>query len=357
MKKTLVAVAAMAAVTGAMADVTISGFIDQAWNTVRSTTANGASTTVKSLGNNGIGQDSLGFAVSEDIGGGMKAFGAVNLIMNVTTPSQGVNTDNGSGIGIKGPFGTIVAGQSYTQVWQTTSNSDASGWGTGVGNVHGVGTGGVGGGIGYALPEFVSGLGVTIEHGPGEAATGYGNYNGAGIKYTSGGLYAGYAMGQYTATGGAALAAVARAAGVAGAAAVPAEWTTAPAMGSTAATTEAVTAGSKSSISALAVSYDFGMAKVFVGYNTNKSGGDVDQTQNSSTYGIAVPFGAASIGVALSSANYKNAAATNVSANGTRLLGKYTLSKRTYAYFQYGTQKITGGASATGNGIGLTHSF
>jgi len=356
MKKTLVAVAALAAATGAMAEVTISGFIDQAWNTTRTTTAAGASTTVRSLNNNAIGQDSIGFSVSEDLGNGITAFGAINFIPNVTTVAS-ANIDNGSGIGVRGDFGTFVIGQGYSQVWHTTLLSDASGWGIGTGFVHGVGAGGYGAGVGYVLPQLVSGLTVVLEHGPGEAATGYGNFNGAGLKFTTGGFLASYGMGQYTAKGTTAIAAVAQTSSAAAVPAVAAEWTTSPGVGSVGATTESVTAGSKSSISALALSYDFGMAKVYGGYNTNKSGGDVDQTQTSNTFGVSVPFGAISVGVAQSSATYKSAAAAGVTINGTRLLAKYAFSKRTNAYVQYGTAKVTGGASATGNGIGLTHSF
>jgi len=357
MKKTLVAVAALAAATGAMAQVTISGFIDQAWNTTRTTTAAGASTTVRSLNNNAIGQDALGFGISEDLGNGITAFGAVNLIMNTTTALGSVRMDNGSGIGAKGAFGTVALGQGYSQVWHTSLLSDASGWGTGVGFVHGVGAGGLGNGIGYVLPELMSGLSVTLEHGPGEAATGYGNYNGAGLKYTTGGFLLSYGMGQYTAKGTSYYAAVAETSSSAAIAGSTAEWVTNPGSGSVAASTEAVTAGSKSSITALALSYDFGMAKVYAGYNTNKSGGDADQTQTSNTFGVSLPMGAISVGIAQSSATYKSAAAAGVTINGTRLLAKYAFSKRTNAYLQYGTAKVTGGASVTGNGIGLTHSF
>jgi predicted porin len=356
MKKTLVAVAALAAATGAMAEVTISGFIDQAYNTTRTTTAAGASTTVKSLNNNAIGQDSLSFSVSEDLGNGITAFGAINFIPNVTTVAS-ANIDNGSGIGLRGDFGTIVIGQGYSQVWHTTFASDAAGFGTGVGNAHGVGASAYGAGVGYVLPQLVSGLSVVLEHGPGELATSYGNFNGAGLKFESGGFMGYYSMGQYTAKGTEALTAVTQTSSVAGSSAVAAEWVTSPGVGSVAATTEQVTAGSKSSISALALTYDFGMAKVFAGYNTNKSGGDSDQTQTSNTIGLSVPLGAISVGIAQSSATYKSAAAAGVTINGTRLLAKYAFSKRTNGYIQYGTAKVTGGASATGNGIGLTHSF
>jgi predicted porin len=311
---------------------------------------------VRSLNNNAIGQDSLSFSVSEDLGNGITAFGAINFIPNVTTVAS-ANIDNGSGIGVRGDFGTFVIGQGYSQVWHTTLLSDASGYGIGTGFVHGVGTSGYGAGVGYVLPQLVSGLTVVLEHAPGEAATGYGNFNGAGLKFTSGGFLASYGMGQYTAKGTTAIAAVAQTSSAAAVPAVAAEWVTSPGVGSVGATTESVTAGSKSSISALALSYDFGMAKVYAGYNTNKSGGDSDQSQTSNTFGVTVPFGAISVGIAQSSATYTNASNVGVTINGTRLLAKYAFSKRTNAYVQYGTAKVTGGASATGNGIGLTHSF
>jgi len=359
MKKTLVAVAAMAAVTGAMAEVTISGFIDQAYNTTRSTTAAGVSTTVTSIGSNAIGQDSIGFAVSEDLGNGITAFGALNLITNVTTGSGTVTGDAGSGVGIKGAFGTLGFGQGYSLVWKTTSMSDASGWGTGVGNVHGVGAGGNGGnGIGYTLPEFMPGLSLSVEKAQGETTSRNGDYQGMQATYSAGGFMASYATGQYKALGTVPFAATA-ATNVA--AAIPGragEWTVLPAIGGNDATSEAVNAGSKSNISAFAATYDFGMAKVYGGYNSNQSNGNSNQTQNSSTLGLSVPFGAVSVGIAQSQASYRSVTNTAAkTATGTRLLAKYAFSKRTAAYFQYGVAKISGGASASGNGIGLTHSF
>jgi predicted porin len=358
MKKTLVAVAALAAATGAMAQVTISGFIDQAYNTTRSTTAAGASSTITSVGNNAIGQDALGFAVSEDLGNGLTAFGAINLIMNVTTPSGAITTDNGSGVGVKGAFGTAGFAQGYSLVWKTSNASDASGWGSGVGMVHGVGAGVNGGNaVYYSLPEIFPGLGLTVEKAAGETTSRQGDYMGMNATYTTGGFMASYSTGQYKAKGTAVIAAVAQTSSAAAVPAVAGEWTDIPAIGGNAATTEAVTAGSKSSISALALTYDFGMAKVFAGYNSNQSGGDTDQTQNSSTFGVTVPFGAVSVGIAQSAASYRSADATSSSLTGTRVLAKYAFSKRTNGYIQYGTAKVSGGASATGNGIGLTHSF
>jgi len=380
MKKTLVAVAALAAVTGAMAEVTISGFVDQAYNTVRSTTgANGrvaggtagVTTTRSSLGSNAIGQDALQFGVSEDIGNGITATANINFVGSITNPGT-VSTDAGSGVGLKGSFGAFSLGQGYTYIWKTSNSSDASGWGAGVGNVHGVGAGGNGNGIGYTLPEFAPGLTVGVEKGLGQVdGTRNGNYDGWGVNYTVGAFMASYSGGRYQARGTAqsaaataAQAAVNAAGGVANAAYGAAEWVTSASVGTVAATDEALNAGARSRITAIAVSYDFGMIKLYGGYNSNNSGGNTNQTANSSTYGLKIPLGSFNVGIAQSAANYRNAAGNSSTANGTRLLTTYSFTKRTQAYFQYGIAKIdsgantqNSGASASGTGFGLTHSF
>jgi predicted porin len=354
MKKTLVAVAALAAVSGAMAEVTISGFIDQAWNTTRTTTAAGASTTVKSLGNNAIGQDALRFSASEDLGDGMKITAGVNTIFNstgnaaaaaTTTPANSVSMDAGSGLTLSGGFGSVYLGLGYSAMWNTMAAAEPTQYGVGVGNVHAVGNGGgYANAVAYTLPAFVSGLSVTIGHGPGEVATGYGDGTDIAVSYNNGPLTLATAYGTSVASGAAT------------------GFTVTPVVGSVAVTQEAITAGSRSTAQAFTVAYDFGMAKVFAGYAMLKTGGDADQKANSSNYGISAPLGNITVALSFSDAKYTEDGGTTASATGVRLLAKYNLSKRTYAYVQYGTQsnKLSTGASggsATGNGIGLTHSF
>jgi len=345
MKKTLVAVAALAAATGAMAEVTISGFIDQAWNTTRTTTGAGQSTTVKSLGHNAIGQDALRFSASEDLGDGMKITAGVNTIFNSTTGSGAVALDAGSGLTLSGGFGSVYLGQGYSAMWNTMAAAEPTQYGPGVGNVHAVGNGGgYGNAVAYTLPALVSGLSVTIGHGPGEVATGYGDGTDVAVSYNNGPLTLATAYGTSVASGAAT------------------GFTVTPLVGSVPVTQEAITAGSRSTAQAFTVAYDFGMAKVFAGYAMLKTGGDNDQKANSSNYGISAPLGNITFALSFSDAKYTEDGGTTASATGVRLLAKYNLSKRTYAYVQYGTQtnKLSTGASggsATGNGIGLTHSF
>jgi predicted porin len=121
---------------------------------------------------------------------------------------------------------------------------------------------------------------------------------------------------------------------------------------------DAVDNGTTSSADALALTYDFGMAKVYVGTTSAKTGGDADQKGSSSTYGVSIPFGAASIAIASSAASYKSAAGATTKETGLRIMAKYALSKRTTAYLQNGTSKVTGTTRAnTQTGLGLTHNF
>jgi predicted porin len=187
-------------------------------------------------------------------------------------------------------------------------------------------------------------LSATIGHGPGEANTGYGDGTDLAVAYTTGGLTlaTGYLKG--TSTGAAT------------------GFTVTPIVGAVAATTEAITAGARSTVQAFTVTYDFGMAKIYGGYNDLRTGGDVDQKANSTIYGISAPFGNITVALAINDAKYTEDGGTTASTTGMMLMAKYALSKRTYGYVQYGTQSVklsTGasGGSASGNAIGLTHSF
>ena len=106
MKKTLVAIAAAAAVTGAMADVTITGFIDQALQTTSTTTSAGAKTTINTIDANLNGQSQISFGASEDLGDGMSAYVNYAILPGINGVTTGSTVgDAGSGIGIKGEIG------------------------------------------------------------------------------------------------------------------------------------------------------------------------------------------------------------------------------------------------------------
>ena len=70
---TLVAFAAMAAVTGAMAQATIYGLIDQAYQSDKTTAGTTATTKKTGISSTLNGGSQFGFKGSEDLGGGLTA--------------------------------------------------------------------------------------------------------------------------------------------------------------------------------------------------------------------------------------------------------------------------------------------
>jgi len=123
MKKTLVALAATA-VTGAFAQVAITGNIDVG---LASVNAQSQTSNVTGLSNNGISTSSLGFSGSEDLGGGLRAgfkLEATVQANNASTLDTAVPTgasamgsywsgtpfNSESFISLSGGFGTVRAG-------------------------------------------------------------------------------------------------------------------------------------------------------------------------------------------------------------------------------------------------------
>lgn len=120
MKKTLVAVAALAAVFGAQAQATISGVIDYA------ITVDGTDST---LGFGPNGGNEFTVASSEDLGNGLKASGAVTLI-NTASAADPFETYN-SFIGLEGGFGSIKLGSQWSPMFFASTISDPLGrWGS-----------------------------------------------------------------------------------------------------------------------------------------------------------------------------------------------------------------------------------
>jgi len=114
MKKTLVAVAAMAAVTGAMANVTIGGLVDQALTSTKATTSGGVTTTTKSIRPNHNGSSELFFTGSEDLGDGMKASFRLGLNMTADAADTTANASNRiSYVELSGGFGSVQLGQQW----------------------------------------------------------------------------------------------------------------------------------------------------------------------------------------------------------------------------------------------------
>jgi len=342
MKKTLVAVAAMAAITGAMAEVTISGQVDLSVNATTTTLAAGTKSTVNSVGSNQYGQSQITFGVTEDLGDGTSAYANMVFIPSPATNGESLNQDTGSGVGIKGAFGNIFLGNVYSQVWTVYAAADASGFGaTSTAGSVWANTNGVGAksqSIVYTLPSMVQGLDITAEQNYAGTSTGVGDATGLGVTYTSGAVYAKYAASKLKTTSG----------------------TTAFNTYDGAGTATAVTYdGSEATYQALAVTYDLGVTKLFYGAESMSMNDAGDAAESKYTYGLTVPFGAVTLGWGHSNAKFtSNAGTTETTISGDKLFAKYALSKRTVAYVTTGKSSTSGASGAlTNTSIGLFHSF
>jgi len=344
MKKTLVAIAAVAAVTGAMADVTITGFIDQAVQTTSTTLTAGTKSTINSIGNNLNGQSQISFGASEDLGDGMSAYVNYAFLPATNGDSSGATLgDAGSGIGIKGAFGNLFLGNNYDAVRTTMGDADVTGFGqaAGIGNVWSPSNAlapSRQGLIRWTLPSFTQGLDITVEHSNGALSTSVGDSTGAGISYTSGGLYLKYAVNQTKTSSGSTTFNTYDGANVA---------------------TASNYDGSTANFQALAVTYDMGVAKLWYGNEQMNMSDSGDAAEAKWTAGISVPFGAASIGYAHSSAQFTNASGTvGNGLTSDAILAKYNFSKRTLAYLKAAKSATSStSASISNTSLGLVHSF
>jgi predicted porin len=91
MKKTLIALAAVAVSGAAFAQstVTLSGTFDPSYSKVTTTTAAGAKTNVTTLANGQQGTTAIKFSGTEDLGGGLKAIFMLEQNFDSTDGSNG----------------------------------------------------------------------------------------------------------------------------------------------------------------------------------------------------------------------------------------------------------------------------
>jgi predicted porin len=149
MKKSSIACAALAALSGAVSaqssTVTLFGVLDVAARAVK----NGDGSTVKSLTSDGLAFSRLGFRGEEDLGGGLKASFWLEAGLNADVGSVGVvapSTGTGgaaqgakffnrrSTVSLAGPFGEVRLGRDFVPTYLNLSQFDVYG-GVGVGNL------------------------------------------------------------------------------------------------------------------------------------------------------------------------------------------------------------------------------
>ena len=124
MKKTLVALAAVAAVTGAMAEATLTGYVQIGVNNNKTTTT-GTTTTANTLEDTNA-NTALNFTDVEDLGDGLKVTTNIGLLPSIGSSSTlGGQTTYAA---LSGGFGELKAGKFGNDQFWTVVTGDATGY-------------------------------------------------------------------------------------------------------------------------------------------------------------------------------------------------------------------------------------
>jgi len=359
MKKTLVALAALAATGASFAQATLYGVVDQGYYTETTSGITGISGTVTGM-RSVLSGNRWGVDASEDLGGGLKAvakmeYGAV--VDNAATAGA-LDSVRNAYVGLNGGFGSFTMGRTYTLIHNVQGAFDPSGNATSAGWL-GAASSRVrqSNAMTYSSP-LMGGFGVDVQVGMGEtaapAAGGSSSTNDStafGVKFTTGALLLSLAT---ETVKNAALT------NNLGSSTAASQSILNTAVGSADADQQATSFG---------VSYDAGVAKLMAVRTTAKAGTANPAELTTNNFGVSVPFGALALNASVGNG------AVSTGSNGTADLSayqlglNYSLSKRTTVYGLYGstTAKTTGltglGATATADykvnttSIGLRHTF
>jgi len=311
-----------------MAQATIYGTIDQAYE---STKATAGTVTAKTTKINGTwnGGSAIGFKGSEDIGNGMKAYFQQEIGLNTDqnggpTDAQGFENRN-SFVGLSGGFGDVKIGKMYNFAFYNIISNDPFGFsGTG-GYIHNSGAGGINrtsNMIAYTVPTIAAGVGIQIGKSMGETpsvngSAKTGDATSYSLTYAAGALYAGV-TGE-TVTGA----------------------------------TAAAPTTAKTKHSSTTITYDLGMVKV--GYGAAKTTAGTDFIK-AGAFSVTVPLGAVTLAYTNGDGKVKSGTAAEVKTKYSQLGGMYALSKRTNAYLHTGKQSATA-FTANIYAVGVKHDF
>jgi predicted porin len=311
MKKTLIALAAVAATGAAFAQssVTLFGIVDL---NVRNVKQGGESLT--SMSQDGIASSRLGFRGVEDLGGGMKAGFWLEAGLNPDTGTPaGVQFQRRSTVSLMGNFGEVRLGRDYVPTFWNHTVYDpfgTNGVGSSVNTFSTLGSGTTtlfraNNSIGYFLPNF-GGFSGQFMYALKEAKTANTPNEYTGIRLT-------YAAGPLS---------VALATGTEG---------------------SAVETDSFKRTN-FGASYDFGVAKPMAQYTIGKFGSaEVKHLM----IGVVAPVGPGNIKASYTRSDY-NPAAGNGDANQIAIGYDYSLSKRTAVYGTYSRLTNKNGGSSFG---------
>jgi predicted porin len=355
MKKSLIALAALAATTGAFAQssVTLYGIVDLA--VAKSTDKVGDLKTSKTGLQNLVNGNRFGLRGTEDLGSGLKANFTLEYQVNPDETTQAMTNRQGF-VGLSGSFGEVRLGRQYTTVYEADgmydmTNNVGGHTFTTVGNTMNMADRArASNAITYKSNNY-SGFSGAAQYAFGETTTSPKTSNDLNgyVNYANGPLSVGAAFervaksaaadgyGTYNSISGA---------------------TTRNIFGGTTAVLGA--ADKAFTLSDLAASYDFGMVKVSGQYFAVKEG---IKKANGLYLGAAAPLGAVTVsGSFTSNGKIKSDGAKTAKFDGYQLMAAYGLSKRTTAYALFAGDKIdfvdaTPDLKRTQYGVGVRHTF
>lgn len=347
MKKSLIALAVLAASGAAMAQssVTLYGIAD-AFVGSSKVEVGGVGQRQTGVTSSGVNGSRWGLKGAEDLGGGMKAIFQLESGFKLDTGEQktaGSIFDRQAFVGLESGFGTVSLGRQYSAYdvlhGATNHNYDAftfnaAGGSAASGAAGGVAANGmvdytnrISNSIAYTSPSF-SGFSGAVVYGFGENKNVAPLFNNKAtdsasvhIKYANGPLLVGYAYQEDK-------------------------------------TLSALGAQDKNKYNLIGGTYDFGVVKLNASYNQAKNNTTKDKEGQ---IGVVVPFGAAAISAGYARSKSEFAGGENTG-KGFSILGTYALSKRTglYAGAQNTKAHILNAAAetkATNYGLGVRHSF
>jgi predicted porin len=338
MKKSLVALAALAASAAfAQSTVTLSGTVDLGLEKQSATGALQMTTSAS-------GTTNFTMSGSEDLGNGLKANFKVSTSFDGSYLATGVNYVNqNDAVGTKygslppvignndmfvelaGGFGSLKLGRSLDPVFATIQTVNGTKGVTGFTSKNNILDGNgvyIANQVLFTTPT-VSGLSAQLSFAASELRNTKNN-TGASVNYAAGPLSIGFATSTVNTNGASGLANLSS---------------------STAAN---ATLRTGFAVQTLSGAYDAGVAKIFV------TGTQRAEAKGSYNLGVSDPMGAGMLWADYTANNNTVGAITDAAA--TQLGYKYSLSKRTTAYAQFGTKKVAG-ATTQGYGLGVQHNF
>ena len=325
MKKTLVAIAALSAISAfAQSTVTLSGRVDAGISQRTDTTAAGVDTKVSANNHSGINTSFIALKGTEDLGGGLKAefFVETGILGGATTFG-----DRGSNVSVSGGFGKVTLGNQLSGPREVFAGYDAAGAINVAGSLNSS-TGADAGGVGSHLTTFSQALkytaptmgGLTMAASYNTNNTNYsdatkdtktGQGSTVGANYVNGPLSAGFAY--------------------------------------SSGKNVSATADQTVKTTALGASYDLGMAKLHLTHfkldSVDKIGTTSATTniqRKSTSYGVSAPLtGNLSAHAQMGTGKLQTGASTAYEGDikGTQMGLNYAFSKRTTAKFAYGSTK------------------